>query len=182
VVAVVSKNGALRDLADALLHEHERDDTIPTNIRFLFYELVQRGQISKIATGARRADQDLHDAPGARVLYLGDYDLAGNQIEANTRRVLEREVGPLNWERLALTEEQVRAYDLPRIIKHDRRYKDRRPHEAVETEAISQRVLIDILRTCLDELLPEPLGRVQEHEARQRRRIAALLTTNRRRT
>jgi hypothetical protein len=31
------------------------------------------------------------------VLYLGDYDLAGNQIEANTRRILEREVGPLNW-------------------------------------------------------------------------------------
>jgi hypothetical protein len=39
-------------------------------------------------------------------------------------------------------------------------------------------VLIDILRTCLDELLPEPLVHIQEREARQRRRIAALLTTN----
>jgi len=29
--------------------------------------------------------------PGDRVEYLGDYDLAGNQIEENTRRVLERE-------------------------------------------------------------------------------------------
>jgi hypothetical protein len=267
-----SKIGALRDLLFNLLQEHERDGTVPTNARFLFYELVQRGQLSKEKTGARRPDQDLHDAltdiredgripwdwlvdetrslddytgyssikqgvlaqllyinldpwrgrapmhltesrslagvlryiiveyrariastngqcggflrtniapalrPGDRVIYLGDLDLAGNQIEDNTRRVLEREIGgELNWERLALTQEQVREHDLPVIIKHDRRYKDSRPHEAVETEAISQRVLIDILRSRLDELLPEPLQRVQEREARQRRQIAALL-------
>ena len=29
-------------------------------------------------------------SPGTRVLYLGDYDLAGGDIEDNTRRVLER--------------------------------------------------------------------------------------------
>jgi hypothetical protein len=112
---------------------------------------------------------------------LGDLDLAGGQIEDNTRRVLEQEIGgELIWERLALTVEQVREYDLPVIIKHDRRYKDGRPHEAVETEAISQRVLIDILRAWLDALLPEPLTRVQEREARQRRRIEALLRRRRR--
>ena len=81
----------------------------------------------------------------------------------------------MHWERLALTEEQVRAYDLPVIIKRDRRYRDDHPHEAVETEAIGQRVLIDILRARLDELLPEPLACVQEREARQRRQITALL-------
>jgi hypothetical protein len=43
----------------------------------------------------------------------------------------------------------------------------------VETEAISQRVLIEILRARLDALLPEPLDRVRE--GRQRQRIAALL-------
>jgi hypothetical protein len=32
----------------------ERDGTIPTNARFLFYGLVQRGQISKQRIGARR--------------------------------------------------------------------------------------------------------------------------------
>ena len=58
----MSKIGALRDLLFALLQEHERDGTIPTNARFLFYELVQRGQLSKERTGARRPDQDLHDA------------------------------------------------------------------------------------------------------------------------
>ena len=40
--------------------------------------------------------------PRDRIIYRGDLDLAGNQIEANTRRVLEREIGgELLWERLA---------------------------------------------------------------------------------
>ena len=58
-----SKIGALRDLLLNLLQEHERDGTIPTNARFLYYELVQRGQLSKERTGARRSDQNLHDGP-----------------------------------------------------------------------------------------------------------------------
>jgi hypothetical protein len=271
-VGQTSKIGALRDLLVRLLQEHENDGTLPTNARFLFYELVQRGQLSKEKTGARRPEQGLHDAlmdlredgripwdwiidetrsiddytgyktikdgvlaqlpyinldpwhgrmpmiltesrslagvlrhviveyrahiastngqcggflrtniapalrPADRVIYLGDLDLAGNQIEDNTRRVLEREiVGGLAWERLALTHEQVRDYDLPVIIKRDHRYKDGHPHEAVETEAISQRVLVDILRNRLDGLLPGPLPRVQERETRQRRQIAERL-------
>ena len=113
--------------------------------------------------------------PRSRILYLGDYDLAGGQIEANTRSVLEREAGSLHWERLALTQEQVEQYNLPVIIKHDRRYNDSRPHEAVETEALRQTVLVDILRSRLDELLPEPLSRVLEREQRQRRHLTRLL-------
>jgi hypothetical protein len=50
----------------------------------------------------------------------------------------------------------------------------------VETEAISQCVLIDILRAWLDALLPEPLTRVQEREVRQRQQIEALLRRRRR--
>ena len=49
----------------------------------------------------------------------------------------EREAGELDWERLALTEEQVSRYDLPRITKNDRRFKNGRGiHQAVETEAL----------------------------------------------
>jgi hypothetical protein len=266
----MSKIGTLRDLLVALLHEHEQDGTIPTNARFLYYELVQRGQLNKEKTGARRSDQDMHDAltdiredgripwdwlvdetrsiedytgydsieegviaklpyieldpwngnapliltesrslagvlrhvankyrariastngqvggflhtdiapmlwPGARVLYLGDEDLCGNQIENNTRRVLEQIVGPLKWERLALTETQVKDYKLPVIMKKDRRYKGGREHPAVETEAISQRILIEILEARLKELLPEPLEDVQEREEEERKRITKL--------
>ena len=268
----MSKIGTLRDRLFALLQEHERDGMIPTNARFLYYELVQRGQLSKQRPGVRRPDQDLHDAltdiredgrvpwewiidetrsvedytgdtsikqgvlsrlphikldpwrghaplnltesrslagvlrstvienrvriaptngqcggflrteiapllePGDIVGYLGDLDLSGGQIEDNTRRVLEREIGgELRWERIALTAKQVEQYDLPKIIKSDRRYKDGRPHEAVETEAIGQRVLIDILRAWLSARLPEPLDRVREREARERERLTALL-------
>src|SRR5215813_11850406 len=57
-----SKIGALRAILFALLEEHERDGALPTSARFLYYELVQRGQLSKEKTGARRPDQNLHDA------------------------------------------------------------------------------------------------------------------------
>ena len=267
-----SKIGALRRRLLDLLREHEADRALPTSNRFLYYELIQRGYLSKHQTGARRPDQNLHDAltdlresgevpwhwivdetrslddytgyssikdgalavleaitldpwrgkppiiltesrslagvlrelvkdyatriastngqcggflrtdlvpalrPGDVVLYLGDFDLSGHQIEDNTRRVLEREVGgPLEWERLAITREQIEQHSLPIITKRDRRYKDGRPHEAVETEALTQTVLVGMLRDRLDQLLPEPLGGVHERARRQRQRIAAML-------
>jgi hypothetical protein len=228
--APASKIGRLRAALLELLTEHERDGALPTSARFLFYELVQRGVVSKEKSGARRPDQDMHVAltdlregcqvpwdwivdetrsldswhvartvaqwaldvlpqakldpwdggapliltesrslagvlrdlagdyavpiaatngqcggflrteiaptlrPRRRVLYLGDWDRSGNLIEANTRTVLERKAGALRWERLALTENQVGRYSLPKIIKHDRRYKDGGAHEAVETD------------------------------------------------
>jgi hypothetical protein len=42
-----SKIGAPRTILLALLEEHERDGALPTSARFLYYELVQRGQLSK---------------------------------------------------------------------------------------------------------------------------------------
>lgn len=112
---------------------------------------------------------------GMRVLYFGDWDLSGNQIEANTRRVLEHDVGTLRWERVALTEQQVRRYRLPIIMKHDIRYKDGGLHQAVETEALSQELITQMLQRRLEQLLPEPLERVLRREARQRRQLEALL-------
>jgi hypothetical protein len=271
----MSKIEQLRQVLRELLAEHERDGAIPTSARFLFYELVQRGVLSKEhdEERARRPDQDLHDAlmdigeddsipwdwivdetrsiehnvayPSVKegvvrqlpyveldpwegnkpfiltesrslagalrpiaeeyrcrlaatngqcggflrtdvalyltiehpVLYFGDLDLAGGQIEENTRCVLEDIKGDtLQWERLAITREQVEQYEVPVIIKKDKRYKNRRferalttgrplrpgEHEAVETEALRQTVLMDILRQRLDALLPEPLARVRE--------------------
>jgi hypothetical protein len=118
----------------------------------------------------------LHD--GQRVGYLGDYDLAGNDIEDNTRSVLERKTGfTLKWERLALTKEQVEdpRYRLTPIIKYDRRFKNGGAHEAVETEALSQRVIVQIVRDWFDALLPQPLGNVQEREEAERARLRRML-------
>lgn len=114
---------------------------------------------------------------GDRVGYLGDFDLAGGDIEANTRRVLEDILGgELDWTRLALTQQQVEHYDLPRIIKTDKRFKNGGGrHEAVETEALSQTLIVDIVRTWLDGLLPQRLDRVLVRERRQRNRLRRLI-------
>jgi hypothetical protein len=109
--------------------------------------------------------------------YLGDLDLAGGDIEANTRRVLEDIVGgKLNWKRLALTPTQVEAYNLPRIVKNDKRFKNGGGrHEAVETEALSQTLIVDIVRDWLDDLLPQPLDKVLARERRERDRLRKLI-------
>jgi hypothetical protein len=111
------------------------------------------------------------------VLYVGDFDWQGGQIEANTRRVLEGIVGPLDWTRVALTAEQVAARpDIPVIQKEDRRYRPPRVHEAVEVEALGQGPVVALVRAALDELPPEPLdvvlGRESEQKHQTRERLA----------
>ena len=94
--------------------------------------------------------------PGQRmVLYLGDFDWQGHQIEANTRKVLEELIdGELRWERVALTETQVKRHKLPIILKPDRRYKPVRHHNAVECEALEQSFIVGLVRRRLNVLLP----------------------------
>jgi hypothetical protein len=92
---------------------------------------------------------------GDRVLYLGDWDFAGGHIEQNTRGVLGYRWDE-NWERLAITEEQIEEHGLTVISKYDGRTKSY--HDAVETEALGQERIINIVRTRLEELLPEPLA------------------------
>src|SRR6516164_321821 len=58
----MSKIARLREALLTLLEDHRRDDALPTSGRFLFYELVARGIISKAPTGERRADQDMTEA------------------------------------------------------------------------------------------------------------------------
>ena len=121
---------------------------------------------TKVAPALRKGD---------RVGYLGDYDLAGDDIEANTRRVLESIVGELNWQRLALTSQQVMQYNLPTITKTDKRFiNGGGVHEAVETEALSQTLIVNIVRTWLDELLPQPLDQVLVREQRERAQLRRL--------
>jgi hypothetical protein len=57
------------------------------------------------------------------VLYLGDFDLQGHQIEANTRRVLEHKARRrIDWNRIAITEEQIARRGLTPILKKDHRF------------------------------------------------------------
>jgi hypothetical protein len=61
----MSKIGRLRNALLQLIGEHQNDGTLPTSPRFLFYELVLRGVISKPRQpggSGRRPDQDMNDA------------------------------------------------------------------------------------------------------------------------
>jgi hypothetical protein len=119
-----------------------------------------------------------------RVLYVGDADLQGNQIEANTLRVLERAADrAIDWRRIALTAEQIAEHKLEPIWKVDGRYGKRgsdgkregREHQAIECEALGQKLITTILRKALHDLLPEPLADLWAREDEQREAVRAAL-------
>jgi hypothetical protein len=104
------------------------------------------------------------------VLYLGDFDLQGHQIEANTRRVLEHKARRrIDWNRIAITEEQIAQRGLTPIVKKDHRFTTEawgaREFEAWECEALGQGTIQRPVRAALDGLVPEPLSDVLEREA-----------------
>ena len=146
-------------------------------LRNLAYEyLVPIAPTNGQVGGFLRTDVAPALRPGQCVLYLGDWDHQGGQIEANTRAVLEELIGgELDWERLAITEAQVKARHMPVIRKADRRYKPVRYHDAVETEALGQSLIVNIVRRRLNALLPEPLARVREREQTQRAKVRTAL-------
>ena len=144
--------------------------------RYLVPIAPTRGQCA----GFLRTDIAPILVPDQRVLYLGDWDVSGHQIEENTRSVLERAVGELAWERLAITERQIKARKtLSPIVKSDKRYRAGGEHEAYETEALGQSTVAHVLRNRLDRLLPEPIEDVLEREAAERNELAAYLRRRR---
>jgi hypothetical protein len=112
-----------------------------------------------------------------KVLYLGDHDIAGGDIEAHSRETVQKIVGVdwFSWQRLAVTEAQVSLYGLTPIEKTDSRFKGGRKYQAVECEALSQKLIFDIVRTKLEELLPEPLSSVLAREEKQRQLLEAAI-------
>jgi hypothetical protein len=102
-----------------------------------------------------------------RVFYFGDLDLSGGHIEENTCEILER-YGVLDWERLAITPSQVRRHNLTQIDKKDHRFRPARTFPAVETEALKQVQIQQILTDALENATSVPLEEAQEAEERQR--------------
>ena len=111
----------------------------------------------------------LLDGDERSVIYLGDLDLQGEQIEENTRGVIEDKLGhTVGWERVAITMDQVAEHSLTPLQKADHRYRPAKTYEAWECEALGQREIIDLVTAALDQLLPEPLSTVLEREADQK--------------
>jgi hypothetical protein len=96
------------------------------------------------------------------VLYLGDYDRCGHDIESNAIRVLERTAErSITWTRIGLTEEQTEGIEP--IWKVDGR--DGVGREAWELEVLGQSAVVALVRSTLDNLMPRSLADVQEREA-----------------
>lgn len=111
---------------------------------------------------------------GQCILYLGDLDRSGADIENNARHVLEEATGfEFDWHRLAMTTDLAAEHNITPIWKVDGR--DRRGHEAIEVESLGQAALVRLVDASLVELLPEPLARVLEREREQRTAVAATL-------
>jgi hypothetical protein len=104
------------------------------------------------------------------VLYLGDWDISGHQIENNTRSVLEKETGRwIDWTRIAITQEQIDERGIEPVWKKDGRYHPAKTHFAYETEALGQGEITRLVREPLDDLLlPVRLEDVKERERVQR--------------
>jgi translation initiation factor IF-2 len=78
----------------------------------------------------------------------------------------------ISWERLMLTVEQVREHNLPFVIKKDGRLKHcdiSRARKTWECEALSQKLIVDLLEARLQELLqPFSIEGIRAEEAEQR--------------
>jgi hypothetical protein len=107
---------------------------------------------------------------GVLILYCGDLDKGGAHIEANTRKILEEDCAcDLEWERLMLTDEQVSTYDLPFILKTDKRFSHSGEHLAWECEALSQKLIVDLLEERLNTLLhPATIEQIEKQEIKER--------------
>jgi hypothetical protein len=106
---------------------------------------------------------------GATVVYLGDLDLSGGHIEASlVERVEALGDITLDVDRLAVTQEQVDEHDLPIIQKWDKRTRSR--HDAVETEALGQDRIAQLVRDRLAELLRTgtPYNTIEDFQAVER--------------
>jgi hypothetical protein len=124
--------------------------------------------VTQIAPLLEQTDRD--------VLYLGDLDFSGKHIEDNVLAIVSDHAPDWDgdWRRIAITQEQVDQHNLTVIRKYDGR--DRKYHDAVETEALGQGLLTQLLRAELDLRMPESrLQEVRDEEDRQRRALAEYL-------
>jgi hypothetical protein len=84
----------------------------------------------------------------AFLYYFGDYDKAGGDIERNVEKDL-REFGAdedVEFERVAITAEQIEEYDLPTKPGKDAAFGN-----TVELEALDPRVLRDLCRSVIEQ-------------------------------
>ena len=147
---------------------------IEDECRELAVSLYPAGGFSSLTLAYQSAETINHYADGRPVviLYVGDYDPAGVLIDVAIERELREHLDAgidLDFRRIGITPEQIERLDLP---TKPRKETDRRAlhiRETVEAEAMPARILRDLLRTNIENLLPEhalSVARAEEESVR----------------
>lgn len=125
----------------------------------LAVSLYPAGGFSSITLAYQAAEFINSDSAGkpVTIFYIGDYDPAGVLIDVAIERELRTHLDPdieLTFERIGITEQQIRIHDLP---TKPRKTTDRRSlhiAETVEAEAMPAHLLRALLRERVESLLP----------------------------
>ncbi len=148
---------------------------IENDCRELAVSLYPAGGFSSI-TLAYQAAEYINEATKsgllpAEIIYIGDYDPAGVLIDRSIESELREHIDPdvdLNFNRIAITSEQIRIYDLPTKPRKETDKRARHITETVEAEAMPSHILRHLLREQVENFLPPDALRIarvaEEHE------------------
>lgn len=148
----------------------------PVTARWDVPLMVTRGQSSETFAHAA-ADAWNHQDGHPVVLYVGDHDPAGLDIESSLKAKLQGFYGDdIEWERVGVTWPQVVELDLPGTPPKVKGRKRPYPFElAVEAEALPPRLLLDLLDNAISYYVDEDqLGVLKAAEADEKRLLHGL--------
>jgi hypothetical protein len=148
---------------------------IRSDCRELAVSLYPAGGFTSISLAYQAAEYINHRDDGRPVVifYIGDYDPAGVIIDVALERELREHLNDdvdLDFRRIAITPEQIEAYDLP---TKPRKASDRRAshvESTVEAEAMPAHTMRELLREEIEALLPDDaleVAKVAEQSERE---------------
>jgi hypothetical protein len=109
----------------------------------------------QIADTVRDTDRDIE------IVYIGDWDRSGVLIDVDIEKKLRGHLSDFgvgnhfNMRRLAITQDQIATYDLPRKPAKTKDSRARHITETVEVEALPAGILRRMLRETVEAFLPE---------------------------
>jgi len=135
---------------------------IEADCREMAVSLYPAGGFSSI-TLAYQAAENINEATNggekyAEIFYIGDYDPAGVLIDVSLERELRAHLDGgvyLEFIRLAITEDQIAAYDLPTKPRKAGDKRAQHVRETVEAEAMPAHILRQYLRATVEAYMPE---------------------------
>jgi hypothetical protein len=115
------------------------------------------------------------------IVYFGDYDPSGLDIYRFIQDMSERFGLNINFERVAITKEQILEFEIPPMMakKSDSRYSKfvaRYGKDAVELDALRPNILQDLIRESIEERFDDDIyGEVKKKEEKMQEKIKKMI-------